>query len=166
MICDQYFRFWYRYSFTNNVYYEILGTDGTADEIMKDPGTFMGTAFEEISKQYFILLAKERKLPFVPYYIGRWWGNNPAIRAQDDVDLLCMNKDKTKGIFVECKFTDKPMPYEEYKDLMTASLAFPDMKEKYFYFVSKAGYTKPVQVQAEKDGVTLLSIDDLFQIGN
>lgn len=164
VISDQYFRFWYRYSFTNNVYYEILGPEGTTDEIMQDLSTYMGTAFEEICKQYFILLAKSRKLPFIPYYIGRWWGNNPVIRAQDDVDLLCMNKDKTKGIFVECKFTNKPMPYEEYEDLMTASLAFPDMKEKYFYFVSKSGFTKPVQLQAEKDGASLLTIDDLFHI--
>lgn len=80
-----------------------------------------------------IRLAKERKLPFIPYHLGKWWGSNPVI-AQDDVDLLAIDRSGRKAIFVECKFTSHPMPYDEYEDLMTAT----------------------------KDHATLLTIDDLF----
>ena len=105
-----------------------------------------------------------RKLPFIPYHIGKWWGNNPVLKAQDDVDLLAIDKTGTKAIFVECKFTSKLVPYEEYVDLLTATKAFPNIKEKHLYFISKSGYTKPVIKQAEIDGAILLTIDDLFDL--
>lgn len=63
---------------------------------------------------------------------------------------------------MECKFTSSPMPLEEYNDLVNATKAFPDIEEKYLYFVSKSGYTEPVKRQAEIDGAVLLIIDDLF----
>lgn len=63
---------------------------------------------------------------------GKWWGSNPVIKAQDDVDLL------------------------------TATKVFPNMEEKHLWFFSKSGYTKSVIEQARKDHATLLTIDDLF----
>ena len=54
------------------------------------------------------------------------------------------------------------MPYEEYIDLVNVTKAFPDLEEKYLYFVSKSGYTEPVKRQARIDGAILLTIDDLF----
>lgn len=36
---------------------------------------------------------------------GKWWGSNPVIKAQDDVDLLAIDRSGRKAIFVECKFT-------------------------------------------------------------
>ena len=55
------------------------------------------------------------------------------------------------------------MPYEEYIDLVTATKAFPNIKEIHLYFVSKSGYSEPVKRQAEIDGAVLLTIDDLFK---
>lgn len=122
----------------------------------------MGDVFEEICKEYMIRLAKERKLPFIPYHLGKWWGSNPVIKAQDDVDLLAIDRSGRKAIFVECKFTSHPMPYDEYEDLLTATKAFPNMEEKHLWFFSKSGYTRSVIEQARKDHATLLTIDDLF----
>lgn len=161
-IKDNFFKFWFRYEFTNNAYYALLGPDEASAEIMTDLSNLMGDVFEDIAKEYFIRLAKQRKLPFIPYYLDKWWGNNPTIKAQDDVDLLALDKSKTKAIFVECKFTNSPMPLEEYNDLVVATKAFPNVKEKYLYFISKSGYTTPVINQAKIDNAILLSIDDLF----
>ena len=44
---------------------------------MQDISNLMGDVFEEICKEYMIRLAKERKLPFIPYHLGKWWGSNP-----------------------------------------------------------------------------------------
>lgn len=164
VIKDNFFKFWFRYEFTNNVYYSILGQSEASKEIMNDISNFMGDIFEDICKEYLIRLARLRKLPFIPYHIGKWWGNNPVLKAQDDVDLLAIDKTGTKAIFVECKFTSKLVPYEEYVDLLTATKAFPNIKEKHLYFISKSGYTKPVIKQAEIDGAILLTIDDLFDL--
>ncbi len=164
VIKDNFFKFWFRYEFTNNTYYAMLGEKEASKEIMDDISNLMGEVFEDICKEYVIRLAKLRKLPFTPYYLGKWWGANPAIKAQDDVDLLAVDKTGKKAIFIECKFTSKPMPYNEYEDLLMASKAFPNIIDKQLWFISKSGYTNSVIEQAKKDHATLLTIDDLFNL--
>lgn len=164
VIKDPFFKFWFRYEFTNNSYYAMLGANDASKEIMDDISNLMGDAFEEICKEYFIRLAKQRKLPFIPYHLGKWWGTNPVIKAQDDVDLLAIDRSGKKAIFVECKFTSQPMPYDEYVDLVTATKAFTNIEEKHLWFISKSGYTDSVIKQAKIDNATLLSIDDLFNV--
>lgn len=163
VIKNNFLKFWFRYEFTNNTYYSILGPKDAANEIMNDISNFMGDAFEEICKEYVIRQAKQRKLPFIPFYIGKWWGTNPFLKAQDDVDVLVLDRTQTKAIFIECKFTSNPMPMEEYTDLLDATKAFSKVKEKYLYFISKSGFTEPVKKQADLDHAMLLSIDDLFK---
>lgn len=162
VIKDNFFKFWFRYEFTNNSYYAMLGAKDASKEIMDDISNLMGDTFEDICKEYIIHLAKQRKLPFIPYHLGKWWGTNPVIKAQDDVDLLAIDRTGKKAIFIECKFTSQPMPYDEYEDLATATKAFPNIEEKYLWFISKSGYTNSVIKQAKKDHATLLTIDDLF----
>lgn len=36
---------------------------------------FMGDAFERICTEYIKRQAKSEKLDFVPYKMGKWWGN-------------------------------------------------------------------------------------------
>ncbi len=163
VLTDNFFRFWFRYEFTNNAYYEMLGAGPASREIMNGISDYMGDAFEGICKEYFIRKAKRGELPFIPYKIGKWWGNNPYIKAQDDVDILMLDKSGENGIFVECKFTNSKMPHREYEDLKDAMKAFPGITEKYMYFVSKSGYEASVIRYAQKDGAILLGLDDLFK---
>ena len=51
----------------------------------------------------------------------------------------------------------------EYEDLVMATQAFPNLEEKYLWFISKSGYSDSVVRQAQKDGAVLLTIDDLFE---
>lgn len=161
-ISDNFYRFWYRYVFSNQAYFAMLGTQKACEEIMEEINDYMGPVFETICTQYLIRMAKKGKLPFVPYTIGKWWGNNPVIRAQDDVDILALDKKGTRAIFCECKFRNKPLPMEEYNDLITAAKAFPAIKETYFMFVSKSGFTASVENRAKEDGSVLLTLPDLF----
>ncbi len=142
----------------------MLGVDKAADEIMGEINDYMGSAFEDICKQYLIRRAKVGKLPFVPYVIGKWWGNNPAIKAQDDVDLLAFDKKRERGIFVECKFRNKPMAMDEYDDLVMATEAFMGMKDKKLIFISKGGFTESVQRRAEEEGAELIGLRQLYEI--
>ena len=163
VLTDHFYRFWYHYIFTNKSYYEMLGEEDAATEIIEDISDFMGIAFEEICRQYLVRQAKLRKLPFIPAAIGKWWGNNPVIKAQDDVDILALNKTKTEAIFCECKFTGRPMPMDEYEDLGIASKAFPKILKKHLMFISKSGFTDPVRRRAEEEGAVLLTLEDLFE---
>ena len=162
VIRDNFFKFWFRYEFTNNSYYVLLGEKDAAKEIMGDISNLMGDVFEDICREYVVNLAKNRRLPFVPYHLGKWWGNNPLIKAQDDVDLLAIDKSGKKGIFIECKYISKQMTYDEYEELMIASRVFSNIEEKYLWFISKGGFSNSVIEKAKEENVTLLTIDDLF----
>lgn len=161
-ITDNYYKFWYRYVFSNQSYYTMLGASKACDEILDDINDYMGPVFEAICLQYLIRRAKQGLLPFIPYKIGKWWGNNPTIRQQDDVDILALNKKGTQGIFCECKFRNKPMPMEEYDDLVTATKAFPSIQNPYLIFISKSGFTAPVEKRAKDEHALLFTLQDLF----
>ena len=45
---------------------------------------FMGQVFEEMCKQYLFLPDIYQILPFPIGEIGRWWGNNPKARRQEE----------------------------------------------------------------------------------
>lgn len=140
----------------------MLGVEKACEEIMAEINDYMGTVFEHICTQYLIRRARAGNLPFVPHVIGKWWGNNPVIKAQDDVDILALDKKGERAIFVECKFRNKAMPMEEYDDLVTAAEAFPELKERYLIFISKSGFTEPVLRRAKEEGAQLYTLDDLL----
>ena len=129
---------------------------------MNDITNLMGDVFEGVCKEYLIHQAKQRKLPFIPFSIGKWWGNNPLIKAQDDVDILAFDKTGKKVLLCECKFRNKPMPMEEYDDLVMAAEMFKNAEEKYLMFFSKSGFTESVKERAARENAVLLTIEDLY----
>ncbi|MBD5493477.1 MAG: ATP-binding protein [Lachnospiraceae bacterium] len=161
-IADNYFSFWYKFIFSNMSYYELLDANEAAEEIAGELPDYMGNIFENICLQYMLRLAKNKKLPFVPYSIGRWWGANPITKKQDDIDILALNKNGDAAIFCECKFRNSAFDMKEYDDLICASNIFTKPEKRYYYLFSKGGYTKAVCERAKEDGTVLVSIDDLF----
>ena len=163
-ITDNFYTFWYRYIFANRSYYELLGEEDAAQEITSDLSNLMGAVFERVCQQYMVRMAKARKLPFVPFKMGKWWGNNPVKRRQDDIDILALDRTGSRAIFCECKFRNELFDMQEYRVFMDACAIFTQVKEPHYYLFVKSGYTKDVQKQAAVDGVKLLMIDDLFSI--
>ena len=161
-ITDNYYKFWYRYLFTNQNYYSMLGLDLSCEEIMDSINDYMGPVFEKICEQYLIRAARQKKLPFIPFKIGKWWGTNPVLKAQDDVDILAFDKTGKKALFCECKFRNKPMPMEEYDDLVMATKAFKDVEETHLMFFSKSGFTEPVKERAEREHAVLVTVEELY----
>ena len=45
VIKDNFFKFWFRYEFTNNSYYAMLGANDASKEIMEDINNLMGDVF-------------------------------------------------------------------------------------------------------------------------
>ena len=161
-ISDNFFLFWYHFIFANKSYYELLGENEAAQEIYDNLSVYMGHVFEKICTQYLIRLAKQRKLPFVPHTMGRWWGNNPKTRKEDDIDILALDKSGQSAIFCECKYRNKLFDMDEYKDFLNATAIFTKPNNRFYYLFSKSGFTKAVKTSAQHDGVKLVGLDDLF----
>ena len=163
-ISDNYFSFWYDFLFEHKSYYELLGEEKSAEEIFRPENInrYMGHIFEKICLEYMIRLARGGKLPFVPEKYGRWWGNNPARKMQDDIDVLLSDKNGSKLIICECKFRNDQFGSEEFDVMLSRRAIFPSASEVYFFAFSKGGFADSVHEKARSYAVMLVEPADMF----
>lgn len=164
MISDNFFMFWYHFIFSNRSYYELLGENESAQEIMEQLPLYMGGIFEKICTEYLVRLAKLKKLPFIPHTIGRWWGSDSRTKKENDIDILAWDKHHQNAIFCECKFRNKPFAMDEYNDFMRATEIHTKAEHRFYYLFSKSGFSESVTTRAQNEGVILVNLDDLFLV--
>ncbi len=162
-IIDNFLLFWYRFEFANRNYYNLIGSEKAASEIWDSINDYMGLIFEDIAKEYLVTEAQNGRLPFIPYYLGKWWGNNPAIKAQDDVDILALSKNRDKGIFCECKFTNREFDSKDFDDVLDSIKAFPSVKEYWIYIFTSSGCTEEVIERAKEYNTVFIGLKEIFQ---
>ena len=141
------FRFWYRYVFPNMSAIELgLGQRLYREQVKEDLPNFMGEGFDEIFLDYFDLMNVEGKLPSLITSRGRWWGNNPKLKREEEIDLVGYGKDL--AVFCEVKWKNKKVDIDILESLMVKSMLFSDLNKHYILF-SKSGFTKGVIDKAE-----------------
>ena len=160
LLDDMMFRFWYRFVFPNmSGIVSGLGRAIFDHEVIDSLPAYMGLIFEEICKQYLIEEAKKDALPFFTSKIGRWWGNNPKEKRQEEIDILAYRKDS--ALFCECKWTNAPMDIDVLNDLKTQGHLFP-YENKWFWLFAKTGFTARLINEANKhDDVRLIRFEDM-----
>jgi AAA+ ATPase superfamily predicted ATPase len=150
LLDDMMFRFWYRFVFPNmSGIVSGLGHAIYDFEVMENLSAYMGLIFEEICRQYLIEEAKKNALPFFIGKIGRWWGNNPKEKRQEEIDILAYRKDS--ALFCECKWTNAQVDIDVLYDLEAQSSLF-HYANKWFWLFAKTGFTDKLKAEAEKRG--------------
>ncbi|MDR0425326.1 MAG: ATP-binding protein [Clostridiales Family XIII bacterium] len=160
LLGDMMFRFWYRFVFPN-LSGIVSGIGGAIFDfdISEELSAYMGVAFEEICKQYLMGLAREGALPFPPGSIGRWWGNNPHERRQEEIDLMAFRKDS--AMFCECKWTNALVDIDVLNALTRKSELF-HYKNVWFWLFAKTGFTDRLIAEAGRRGnVKLVSFEEM-----
>lgn len=166
-IADNFFLFWYCFLFVHQGYYELLGAEESAAEIMRPENlnAHLGFVFEGICLEYMLRLARAGRLPFVPEKYGKWWGNNPARRKQDDIDVLLIDRSGTRFIIGECKFRNEQFGKAELETMLSRASIFPYAKEVRYYAFSRGGFSKWVRDYAAENEIALVGMDDMFAPG-
>ena len=162
---DYMFRFWYSFVFRNmSAIMSDMGENIYDYEIEPQLNTYIGKIFEEICKQYMLIQMKNNKLPIQIGRIGRWWGNNPILKRQEEIDILIFNNDIV--LFCECKWTNALVDIDVLKDLKEQSNLF-NYGNKYFYIFAKTGFTENLIKEAEAaDNIKLISFKDMINNEN
>jgi AAA+ ATPase superfamily predicted ATPase len=161
---DQMFRFWYRF-IPNNMSSIATGlADIVYDKaVAPQLSNYMGQIFEQICMQYLTMRNAGITLPFMFGRIGRWWGNNPNKKRQEEIDILAVDEDK--AIFGECKWKNEPMGIGILKGLSEKSEIFKQYKDKFYMLFSKSGFTKELKDAAAKmENVELVDLRKLYDI--
>jgi len=99
-------------------------------------------------------------LPFPFLKIGRWWGNNPKEKSEEEIDLIAFNKNQ--AYFVECKWRNQKTGISELNDLKRKSELFNQFTDKYYVLYSKSGFDKELMELAKNDNAIMLyDLDDV-----
>ena len=160
---DNMFRFWYRFVFENNSIIARGAADLAYKRIEPQLSDYMGKVFEEICKQYLWKLLLSGNCPVEFTTLGRWWGNNPKEKRQEEIDIMG-EQDKNTALFAECKWTNEKVDLGVLETLVNRSELF-NYKTKYYYLFSKSGFTKGCEDKAKEMGnVNLVEYGDI--IGN
>ena len=104
------------------------------------------------------------ELPFAFQSIGRWWGNNPDLKYQAEIDCVAYNNELEQAIFGECKWRNEELDRGVIERLIERSRMFNQFKRKHYYFFSKNGFTLAARELAkERCDIRLLTFNDMFE---
>lgn len=161
-LCDNMFLFWYRFVRPNisaisqglgDIIYENHVKPGLAD--------FMGKIFEEICCQYLYLPSVYPSLLFPLGQLGRWWGNNPLTKKQEEIDLMAIFE--KKAFFGECKWRNAPVDIAVLQTLWERSRLF-SYDSKFYYVFSKSNFSREALSYGEKMKMNLVTFAEMNQI--
>ncbi len=155
-IADGTYRFWYIFVLPNLSAIELgLGKKVYTDIIYPKLNEFMGEAFEQIFLDYFDQLNSYSKLPELITSRGRWWGNNPKEKREEEIDCIGLGLSTT--IFCEVKWTHKPIDLKVLENLIRKSELLNRFNPHYILF-SKNGFTESLITQTKKHkNISLIS---------
>ena len=72
---------------------------------------------------------------------GRWWGNNPKLRQQEEIDIMATRNDC--ALFAECKWANSDIGIDVYNELKRKSEMFT-YKTVHLYLFAKNDFSDRV----------------------
>lgn len=119
----------------------------------------MGKIFEDICGQYLMEASRKGKLPLKIFKIGRWWGNNPKEKREEEIALVGLNLSRKQVIFGECKYRNERLGKEVLDSLLEKAQLLKGFEERFYILFSKSGFTSPV---AAAEHILLVSLEDMY----
>lgn len=163
-ISDNYFAFYFAFIFKHrNILNGFISPEIFYEKEMTNEklNAFIGKRFEDICKVYLKQQFYLGKMPFYPQEIGRWWGNNPILKKQEEIDILAL--DDENAIICECKYTNEKFDLKQLKDLEQSALCI-NKENKSFIIFSKSGVTTKVEeLIIDDSNYKVLTIEDLYR---
>ena len=134
-ITENFIAFWYRYVFPvraeiergNGDIYSALTLDNLSD--------FIGSVFEEITRQYLRRLNADGELPFIAKSFGKWWSKGRKGEVQE-VDVVVESVTGKELIIGECKWRND-FKASKTVELLRERSSFFDKYSCYKYLFTK-----------------------------
>lgn len=155
---DKFFGFWFKYVFPNRSRLEI----GRADYILK----IIKDSFEHhvsmVYEDVCLDLCKNLMAKGLMQYtiIGKWWSRS------EEIDIIALDEETGTAYFGECKWSNKKVGEDIYRELVRKSGLVDWHKAKRkdrFILFSKSGFTPKMIETAKKEGVLLVHKDKVVR---
>lgn len=162
-LCDNMFRFWYR--FVPNGTELILMQEGKTyfeEAVLPQISDYMGKIFEQMCRNYLMHLSVDEKLPFKILKIGRWWGNNPKLKREEEIDIVGIHPLSKSALLGECKYQNTGIHLETAQTLLERGALLPAYPTKQYVLCSKNRFSKDVVDFAKEHDILLITLEDLY----
>lgn len=163
-ISDNYFAFYFAFIFKHrNILNGFISPEIFYEKEMTNEklNAFIGKRFEDICKAYLKQQFYLGKMPFYPQEIGRWWGNNPILKKQEEIDILAL--DDENAIICECKYTNEKFDLKQLKDLEQSALCINKENKSFIIFSKSDVTTKVEELIIDDSNYKVLTIEDLYR---
>ncbi len=160
-IGDNFFRFWYRFVPQNTSAISAGRIDRIYDSVIKKYySDYMGRIFEQMCREYLFLY--DENTPIVLSDIGQWWGTDPKMKKEVQIDIVGTPVEGNEYIIGSCKYRNELVGVDELELLKQYSEVFGKGEKYYYYIFSKSGFTQGLLDLAEKDEVKLVTLNDMY----
>jgi hypothetical protein len=163
-LLDPYLRFYFRFVAPNQRALELELMDAVWSDVKAQLRAFVGmTAFEELSREWVLVQARNGRLPFSPEDVGSHWAAN----AQ--VDVAAINWRERAVLLGECKWGTRRVGRASLRELVedkmpkvVANLPNQGAAWKVHYaFFGRAGFTEAAQATAREHEFSLVTLEQL-----
>ena len=130
---------------------------------------YMGQVFEDICRQYLIRYADD--LPFIIGEIGEWWGTDPLMKREAQLDIVAVNlrpnnaSGGDKYIVGSCKYRNDKTGPDEFDLIRKYSSVFTKADDERFYYIfSKSGFTEGLYNMQKLQKIKLITLDMIYSV--
>lgn len=155
-LSDTMFKFWYMFIPILRAQIERNRSDLAWQYVEKNMSAYMGHVFEKICVDY--LWQNIDDLPFQFQQIGRWWGNNPILKKEEEIDILAISGNN--AIICECKWRNELTDVDVLQTLERRALLL-NYANQYLYVFSKSGFKQEAVVYAKNKNIKLINFKDM-----
>ncbi len=161
LICDNFFRFWYRFVPQNTSAIQAGRVERIYDIAMKQYfSNYMGLVFEQMCRDYLLRYAQD--VPILLSEVGQWWGTDPRKKKEVQIDIVGTPVEGKEYIIGSCKYKNEPIGVDELELLREYAAVFGYGTKYHYYIFSKGGFTEGLQKLAEQGEVRLVSLEEMY----
>ena len=155
---DNFFKFWYRFIFSNQTALNIGNIKLVEEDIKENLNSYTGKVFEEICKELLITYINKKIDSYILDFenIGSWWS-----RTGEEIDIVAYNH-KSRNILVgEVKWANELVDIDVVDNLMKKSRLINFAGEYKFIFISKKGFTERALTRIKEINGVHLNLNDI-----
>lgn len=163
-IRDPFFAFWYRFVSPHSPEVENGDGDLAAQAEVFGPAldTYVGQIFEDVCRQWLIRANRRGLLPFMASRFGKWWGNDPKMRQQTDIDVVAANPESRTVLLGECKWKESLNVAQTIETLRSRANLIPGYDHRAFALFLKTDELAEIARNRNESDTAAYSIREMF----
>ena len=164
-IKDPFFAFWYRFVSPYIAAIETGSGRAAAGQLVGSQAfdTYVGDRFEDVAMQWVRRMGARGELGFAPAVYGKWWGTDPIVHEQADIDIVAADAEKRHLLLGECKWRGS---FDETQALRTierrSTIIAGDAQKRYALFTKRSVSAATAKKAESRMDLLLVDAEQMF----